>query len=164
MGPTELAVQRLAPRASRLTSPIDEVDRRIILATQAGLPLARRPYQLIAAELGLEPEDVMRRLRRMLANGVIRRIGVVPNHYALGYLANAMTVWDVPDERAQRLGRRVGELRLCQSLLPPATALAAMALQSLRHGARSQPRGSRFQGSPDRRAARARQPRTRTAL
>ena len=89
---------------------IDSIDRRIIVATQAGLPLTRHPYHLIAAELGLEPEDVMRRLQRMLAGGVIRRIGVVPNHYALGYRANAMTVWDVPDDRAQRLGRRIGEL------------------------------------------------------
>ncbi len=107
---SELAAQRLTPEPSLLTEPIDEVDRRIIRATQAGLPLTRHPYHLIAAELGLEPKDVMRRLQRMLTSGVIRRIGVVPNHYALGYRANAMTVWDVPDDRAQQLGRRIGEL------------------------------------------------------
>lgn len=110
MGQTELAVQRLLPHTSPLTEPIDEVDRRIIVATQAGLPLTRHPYHLIAAELGLEPDDVMRRLQRMLASGVVRRIGVVPNHYALGYRANAMTVWDVPDHMAQQLGQRVGAL------------------------------------------------------
>lgn len=110
MGQSEFAVQRLTPYASAFTEPIDEVDRRIILATQTGLPLTRRPYHLIAAELGLEPEDVMRRLQRMLTSGVIRRIGVIPNHYALGYRANAMTVWDVPDHKAQQLGQRVGAL------------------------------------------------------
>jgi DNA-binding Lrp family transcriptional regulator len=110
MGQGKLAVQHLTPHASRLTAPIDEVDRRIILATQTGLPLTRRPYHLIAAELGLEPEDVMRRLQRMLAGGVIRRIGVVANHYALGYRANAMTVWDVPDDRARQVGQRLGAL------------------------------------------------------
>ena len=102
---------RLTSHESRVTdATIDSIDRRIIVATQAGLPLTRRPYHLIAADLELEPEDVMRRLQRMLASGVIRRIGVVPNHYALGYRANAMTVWDVPDNRAQQLGRRVGDL------------------------------------------------------
>ncbi len=89
---------------------IDPVDRQIIEATQEGLPLTSRPYHEIARRLGLVPEDVMARIRRMLAAGVIRRIGAVPNHYALGYRANGMTVWDVPDERIGELGRKVGSL------------------------------------------------------
>jgi len=46
----------------------------------------------------------------MLADGRIRRIGAVPNHYALGYSANAMSVWDVADEAVDELGRRIGAL------------------------------------------------------
>jgi len=49
-------------------------------------------------------------MMRMLESGVIRRIGVVPNHYALGYKANGMTVWDVPDERVDELGAKIGAL------------------------------------------------------
>jgi DNA-binding Lrp family transcriptional regulator len=49
-------------------------------------------------------------LKRMLADGRIRRIGAVPNHYALGYAANAMTVWDVDDDAVDALGREVGAL------------------------------------------------------
>jgi DNA-binding Lrp family transcriptional regulator len=102
---------RFTTHHSRLTdAPIDSVDRRIILATQAGLPLTHQPYHWIATELALEPAEVMERIRRMLVNGVIRRIGAVPNHYALGYRANAMSVWDVPDARVRRLGPRIGEL------------------------------------------------------
>jgi DNA-binding Lrp family transcriptional regulator len=52
----------------------------------------------------------MARLARMLESGVIRRIGAVPNHYAIGYTANGMSVWDVPDERIDELGARVGGL------------------------------------------------------
>jgi DNA-binding Lrp family transcriptional regulator len=47
----------------------------------------------------------MARLTSMLESGVIRRIGAVPNHYAIGYTANGMSVWDVPDERIDELGR-----------------------------------------------------------
>ena len=94
----------------RFENPIDAVDRRIIEATQGGLPLVARPYQVLAADLGLDPEDLMARMRAMLERGVIRRIGVVPNHYALGFEANGMSVWDVPDERAHELGREVGAL------------------------------------------------------
>jgi siroheme decarboxylase len=88
----------------------DATDRAIIVATQQGLPLVSRPYHAIAAQLGVAPEEVMRRMRHMQENGVIRRIGVVPNHYAIGYRANGMTVWDVPDEQVDQLGERVGQL------------------------------------------------------
>ncbi len=89
---------------------IDAVDRRIILATQAGLPRVARPYHAIAGQAGVSAEEVMQRLRRMLQTGVVRRIGAVPNHYKLGYKANGMTVWNVPDERLHKLGMQVGAL------------------------------------------------------
>ena len=93
-----------------MSAPIDALDRRIVQATQAGLPLCARPYHALAGQLGLDPDEVMTRLRRMLAAGIIRRIGAVPNHYALGWRANGMSVWDVPDERISELGRLVGAL------------------------------------------------------
>lgn len=89
---------------------IDETDRAIIKATQEGLPLEARPYHRVAADLGLEPAQVIARLERMLADGIIRRIGVVPNHYALGYKANGMTCWDIPDDRIRAAGEKVGAL------------------------------------------------------
>jgi siroheme decarboxylase len=85
-------------------------DRTLVKATQGGLPLVPRPYEAIARELGVSHDEVLAALRRMLAEGRIRRIGAVPNHYALGYSANAMSVWDVADEAVQELGRRVGAL------------------------------------------------------
>jgi DNA-binding Lrp family transcriptional regulator len=89
---------------------LDALDRKIIVATQAGLPLDPRPYHVIAQQLGIEPDEVMSRMQRMTEQGVIRRIGAVPNHYVLGYKCNGMTVWDVPDERVAILGQQVGEL------------------------------------------------------
>lgn len=89
---------------------IDGIDRQIILATQSGLPLEPQPYHAVARQVGVSPEEVMVRMRRMLAIGMIRRIGAVPNHYALGYSANGMTVWDVADERIDELGERIGQL------------------------------------------------------
>lgn len=89
---------------------IDELDRRIILATQDGLPLEPEPYAVVARQLGVSSELVMQRLQSMLQAGMIRRIAAVPNHYQLGYTANGMSVWDVPDDRVDQLGRQVGEL------------------------------------------------------
>jgi len=89
---------------------IDATDRRLIKATQAGLPLVSRPYQAIADELDMDPGDVKARFERMLATGVIRRLGVVPNHYKLGVRSNAMTVWDVCDDEIAEAGREIGAL------------------------------------------------------
>jgi len=93
-----------------LKGAIDETDRRIIRATQEGLPLTPRPYHQVAEQLGLTAQEIMERMTSMLENGVIRRIGAVPNHYALGYKANGMTVWDVPIDRVDELGPLVGAL------------------------------------------------------
>lgn len=89
---------------------LDAVDRRILIACQAGLPLVERPYHAMAETVGIGAGALMQRLQLLLARGVIRRIGVVPNHYRLGYRANGMTVWDVPDEKVSELGARVGAL------------------------------------------------------
>ncbi|QID19104.1 Lrp/AsnC family transcriptional regulator [Nitrogeniibacter mangrovi] len=92
------------------TDPLDPLDRALILATQGGLPLVSRPYEGLAAQLGIDAAQVQARLARMLETGLIRRIGAVPNHYALGYAANGMTVWDVDDARIDALGEQVGAL------------------------------------------------------
>lgn len=90
--------------------PLDELDRRIVRATQSGLPLVRRPYEAVGAALGISGEQVRERLQAMLDAGLIRRIGAVPNHYRLGFSANGMSVWDVADERVDELGERIGQL------------------------------------------------------
>ena len=87
----------------------DDLDRRIIAATQAGLPLCPDPYQAVADDVGCSADEVMARMTRMLETGAIRRIGVVPNHYKLGYTANGMTVWNVADEDLRTPGRAIGE-------------------------------------------------------
>lgn len=91
-------------------SLLDAIDRALIVATQGGLPLVARPYEAVGAQIGISGDEAMRRLQSMLASGIIRRIGAVPNHYAIGWTANGMTVWDVADERIDELGVRVGAL------------------------------------------------------
>ncbi len=89
---------------------LDDDARRLIAATQEGLPLCTRPYEALATQLGVTQEEILAHFSRMLANGSIRRIAAVPNHYLLGYRANGMSVWDVTDEHAQACGREIGHL------------------------------------------------------
>jgi siroheme decarboxylase len=85
------------------------MDRRLIALTQGGLPLDPTPYARIAEQIGLSESEVLRRLQQMLDNGMIRRIGVVPNHYRLGYKANGMSVWNIPDDRIDYWGERLSQ-------------------------------------------------------
>lgn len=89
---------------------LDVIDRKIVAATQAGLPLVREPYRAVAEKLGLDQAEVIARLTRLLEKGAIRRIGAIPNHYALGLTANGMSVWDVADEAVAEIGASIGAL------------------------------------------------------
>ena len=91
---------------------VDErpIDRAIVRRLQAGLPLVPKPYDDVADALDARPATVRARVCAMLADGRIRRIGAVPDHYALGWRANGMSVWDVDDDEVDALGARVGAL------------------------------------------------------
>ena len=89
---------------------LDDADRKIIQVTQAGLALVSRPYDKVAAQVGISSAEVISRMNVMQQHGIIRRIAAVPNHYALGYKGNGMTVWNVPDELISELGHQVGGL------------------------------------------------------
>ena len=107
------------------TLPNDPVDLALIRSTQGGLPLVAAPYAAIGDALGIREDEVIARLAAMQASGTLRRIAAVPNHYALGYVANGMSVWDVPDDRVDELGRKVGALDFvshcyCRPRHPPA--------------------------------------------
>lgn len=89
---------------------MNAADEAIVRATQAGLPLVAEPYAAIAASLGIGQAELLARLEAMMHDGRVRRIGAVPNHYAIGYAANAMSVWDVADEAVDELGESIGAL------------------------------------------------------
>jgi siroheme decarboxylase len=89
---------------------LNDRDRRLLAAIQDGLPLVLRPYAAIGDGLGMAEADVIAGLRRLIDDGVIRRFGVIVRHRELGYRANAMVVWDVPDARVREAGRTLAAL------------------------------------------------------
>jgi DNA-binding Lrp family transcriptional regulator len=83
----------------------NEVDRRLIAAIQDALPLVPCPYAAIGRRIGLGEVEVIAGLRRLIEGGVIERFGVIVRHRELGYRANALVVWDVPDDRIGEVGQ-----------------------------------------------------------
>ncbi len=88
----------------------DEIDRAIITATQAGLPLEPEPYRTVATAIGLDESHCLHRLQKMLNQGWIRRIGAATNHYRLGLKGNGMSVWHLPEKKIDTLGQQNGAL------------------------------------------------------
>ena len=85
-------------------------ERDLVVEIQDGLPVTETPYADVAAGLDADPRWVRRTIKRFDAEGKVRRVGVVPNHYALGYTENGMTVWDVPDDVVDEVGPAVASL------------------------------------------------------
>ncbi|WP_424018084.1 Lrp/AsnC family transcriptional regulator [Halorientalis pallida] len=82
----------------------------LVLEIQDGLPISPTPYRDVTETLGADVEWVLSTIKRFNAEGKVRRVGVIPNHYALGYTENGMTVWDVPDEVVDEVGPAVASL------------------------------------------------------
>ncbi|HVI49604.1 MAG TPA: AsnC family transcriptional regulator [Candidatus Sulfotelmatobacter sp.] len=84
-------------------------DMALVRALSDGLALSERPYADLAVAVGWSEEAVINRLRDLIEAGIIRRFGVVVRHRELGFGANAMVVWDVPDDQVAEAGRRLAE-------------------------------------------------------
>lgn len=92
------------------TAPAREPDpgeRRLIAALQPGLDLVARPYARLAASVGAAEDEVMGRIAGWVDEGLVKRFGIVVRHHELGYRANAMVVFDLPDDQIDRVGRRL---------------------------------------------------------
>lgn len=103
-------VCRQAPR--RTSVALDATEQCVLAALQDGLPIVERPF----ACLGVPEAEAVAIVARWLDDGLIKRFGVVVRHHELGYGANAMVVWDVPDGEVGRMGRRIaasGRVTLC---------------------------------------------------
>ncbi len=96
--------------ALKAPAQLSALERHLIAVTQQGLPLVAKPYEALGALLGITETEVLQLMQDMQDRGLIRRIGAVPNHYRLGYLANGMTVWDVDDVLVDEIGERIGSL------------------------------------------------------
>lgn len=93
----------------RTVAPLPQASETALIgAIQNGLPLVSRPFARIAAEIGLSEDQVIAGLAYLAEQGIIKRMGVVVRHHELGYRANAMVVWDIPDDRVSSLGHCIG--------------------------------------------------------
>lgn len=88
---------------------IDEKDAALIAVIQTGLPLSTAPYADLGEQIGMTEDEVINRLVYLNESKVIKRFGVVVRHHELGYRANAMTVWNIDNDKVSQLGACMGK-------------------------------------------------------
>jgi DNA-binding Lrp family transcriptional regulator len=106
------AIARPGTTIPAMEPALDAEAIRIVAALQDGLPLTARPYADLAVRAGLAGEDaergVLRDIGEWLRDGRVKRFGVIVRHRPLGYTANVMAVWDVPDADVDGIGATLG--------------------------------------------------------
>jgi siroheme decarboxylase len=88
---------------------LSDDDLALVAALAEGLPLVSHPYRAVGAKLGLGEAQVIARIQAMRDAGIIRRFGIIVRHHELGFKANAMAVWSIPEDVVSEVGRRLGE-------------------------------------------------------
>ncbi len=86
---------------------LEILDQQLIAAIQDGLEFTSKPFAGIASRLGISEQKVLNRLQQLKDNGTIKRLGVVVKHRELGFKANAMVVWNIPDNRVKEIALRI---------------------------------------------------------
>ncbi|MFC4541261.1 Lrp/AsnC family transcriptional regulator [Halosolutus amylolyticus] len=104
---TDSSATRISEEAA---GDLSSFEADLLLAIQDGFPLSRTPYRDVADRIGTDVDDVLAGIERLRDDGCIKRIGCIVNHVVTGFDANCMVVWDVPDERLDDWGERVGSL------------------------------------------------------
>ncbi|MCK9261568.1 MAG: Lrp/AsnC family transcriptional regulator [Azoarcus sp.] len=104
---TRAECESLKSASTEMACALPDMERRLFAALQRGLPIIAEPWAGVGQRVGLNENMVIEIVSRALDDGLIRRFGAVVRHHELGIKANAMCVWDVPDELAGALGRQL---------------------------------------------------------
>lgn len=110
--PDEHALRPAAVNCARAGARLTPQERSLVAALQNGLQLVEHPY----ACLGMPEAEAIEVIAHWIDIGVIKRFGVIVRHHELGFTANAMTVWDIPDAEVAAAGKRIaasGAVTLC---------------------------------------------------
>lgn len=96
------------PRAAApAMARVQAAERPLLAAIADGLPLVPEPYAALGRAAGMDAATVREILLRWIETGIARRFGAIVRHRRLGYEANAMAVWDVPDTLVDEGGARL---------------------------------------------------------
>ncbi len=100
-----LATHSVNKTARLETCVFSEREKAVIRLLQGNLPVKKEFYDEISSRLGMSSDDLLGILRNWSGRGIMKRIGIILNHLNVGFTANAMCVWDVPEDKIEEKGR-----------------------------------------------------------
>jgi DNA-binding Lrp family transcriptional regulator len=90
---------------------LSEFEKRVISAVQGDMPIAERPYALMAEQLGVGEDEFLRVLQSLVERDIVRRFGATLRHQKSGYSANVMVAWQVEESRVEEVGEIMASFR-----------------------------------------------------
>ncbi len=82
---------------------LSETEKLLINHLQDDLPLVKKPFLEISKKLKISELELLKKINIWKKEGIIRRFGAVLNHHKIGMNANAMSVWEVPEDKIKEV-------------------------------------------------------------
>jgi len=86
---------------------LDASGKSLVRLLEGSLPVTERFFEPLARQAGMDEAALLERLRAWQASGVLRRVGLLLQHRKIGFKANGMCCWDMPEAKVTEAGRRV---------------------------------------------------------
>lgn len=99
--------KRISDEKAVWHSDMDETDEKLIRLIQDGIEFTHSPFEAASVELGISEEEIVSRLKKLAEQKKIRRFGASIGHIALGFTANGMGVWDIPEDQIEEIGQKM---------------------------------------------------------
>lgn len=88
---------------------LSSMDKILLSELQKGLPITEKPYLSLSKKIGFSEDETIESIKQLIQSGIIKRLGVIVNHHKLGFLNNAMVVFDIPDACVSEIGKKIGK-------------------------------------------------------
>jgi len=85
-----------------------EEDKEFIRELQKDLEITDKPFLKAAQKLGMSEDQIFEKLKHYEEIGVMRRYAAILRHRDVGFVANGMIVWKVPEQRITEVGEKLG--------------------------------------------------------
>jgi DNA-binding Lrp family transcriptional regulator len=102
--------EAMAGPSADKTAELSPTDHAVINELQQDLPLVARPFDSMAARLGLDTDQFLVGCQALLHRGIMRRYSAAVRHASLGMAANALVCWSAPSGMVDAVGRRLATL------------------------------------------------------
>jgi DNA-binding Lrp family transcriptional regulator len=85
-----------------------EDDKNFIRELQKDMEIIDEPFLKAAKNLGISEDELFEKMKHYEDNGIMRRFAAILRHRQVGFTANGMIVWKVPEDKISEVGAKLG--------------------------------------------------------